>query len=169
MSRGWVRSLTWVAIFSAGALTGAMTAWSRSPAPIDTTVMSAPLRTPPSDAPTTAVPLDGLSSDLEQRLYVRLGSVVHAAVAEALARHLQKASAPAAGKGADAASLTESQRQAFEQLRSRLAAHAISWNQLAAESEQLQLPPTWRDKLFGQAAEMLTRGELTPEQFLDRR
>lgn len=114
-----------------------------------------------------------LLAGFEQRLHAHVGTVVQTAVAEALSRQILVTPTTASGivKSTDAVTLTDSQVQAYEGLRARLEDsvknRAMTWSQLVSAPEMAQLPPPWRAKILGQAAEMLTRGELLPAQFID--
>lgn len=109
----------------------------------------------------------------EQRLHAHVDSVLQAAVANALERQTPAVSVTPAATGKSVAniSLTDNQVQAFEGLRARLQDavknHNMTLGQLASAPEMTQLPPAWRIKILNQAAEMLTRGELVPAQFID--
>lgn len=122
-----------------------------------------------SSTPSTLV----LPAGFEQRLYAHLGSVLQAAVTEVLSRQIPITSTPTTGiiKSTDAVSLTDSQIQAYEGLRARLEDsvknRSMTWSQLVSSPEMTQLPLPWRAKILNQAAEMLTRGELVPAQFID--
>lgn len=171
MTFPFIRFLPWAAVFGLGVVVGAVSVPSHDSKLPDaaTTTPSATVKELVSDWQATS-PAVSLPAGFEQRLYAHLDSVVQAAVADALARQPSKAvAAVTPGKGADNATLTDNQRQAFEALRTRLTGHSVTWSQLVSAPEMAQLPQPWREKILSQAAEMLTRGELVPAQFIDAR
>lgn len=170
MTFRFVRLLPWVAVFGLGVVVGAV-GINRDP-PLTNTATATPsatLKEPVSDGQATS-PTASLPAGFEQRLYANLNSVVQAAVADAIARQSSKTVvASVANKGSDNATLTEHQRQVFETLHARLTSHSLTWNQLTSAPEMAQLPSSSREKIINQAVEMLNRGELVPDQFLDAR
>lgn len=63
------------------------------------------------------------------------------------------------------------QQKSYEDLRTELQNpvynRTLTWNQLAANPRVQSLPKELRDKLLGEVADMLTRGELNPDYFLN--
>jgi hypothetical protein len=163
-----IRFLPWAAVFGLGVVVGevSLPSYDSQLPEAATTTLNATVKESVSDWQATS-PAASLPAGFEQRLYAHLDSIVQAAVADALARQPSKAVAATPGKGADSSTLTDNQRQAFEALRARLTSRSITWSQLVSAPELAQLPQPWREKILGQAAEMLTRGELVPAQFID--
>ncbi len=109
-------------------------------------------------------------SAIQDRLAKQITAAVQTTVARELDQGATAAPGTAASQNASAVPAAPQQQKTYESLREDLHNpvynQTLTWNQLVTDPQVQSLPKELRDKLLGEVAEMLTRGELNPDYFL---
>jgi hypothetical protein len=120
---------------------------------------------------TSSTPPDAGASTLDPALQDRLVRQVAAAVQAAVSQGLEQRYAVTGNPPTSDMALPQHQKT-YENLKAELHNsmynRTMTWRQLAANPQVQSLPNNLRNKLYSEATEMLNRGELSPEVFLNQ-